>query len=53
MMNEHEVRFNCEWMSDGFDCRCTCDISPYCAEWCPVVEHPEICICAKLTKICI
>ena len=31
----------CEWLErDEF---CTNDECPYCTEWCPVTEHPEIC----------
>lgn len=31
---------SCKWLSDEF---CTNSDCPYCADFCPVAEHPEIC----------
>lgn len=33
----------CKWLSDDYDEICTNGDCPYCAGFCPVTEHPEIC----------
>lgn len=33
----------CRWLSDDFNEVCVNGDCPYCAEWCPVTEHPEVC----------
>lgn len=33
----------CKWLSDDFDEICTNGDCPYCADFCPVTDHPEIC----------
>ena len=33
----------CKHLSDDFDERCVNPDCPYCTEWCPCTEHPEIC----------
>ena len=33
----------CKWLSDEFSAVCMRTGCPYCATWCPVTDHPEIC----------
>lgn len=40
----------CKWLSDDFDEICTNGDCPYCADFCPVTEHPEICKFARIEK---
>lgn len=37
----------CKWLSDDFSEICTNGDCPYCADFCPVTEYPEICKCAE------
>ena len=33
----------CKWLSDSFNQMCVNGDCPYCADYCPVTEFPEIC----------
>lgn len=33
----------CKYLSDDYDERCVNADCPYCTDWCPVTEHPEVC----------
>jgi len=33
----------CKYLSDDYDERCTNADCPYCTDWCPVTEYPDIC----------
>ena len=39
----------CRWLSDDFSEICVNGECPYCADWCPVTEHPEVCRWAEET----
>ena len=33
----------CKWLSDDFSEICVNGDCPYCAGFCPMTEHPEVC----------
>ena len=42
-----EEKKHCKWYNDEF---CTNGDSPFVADYCPVVEYPELCKCRELDK---
>ena len=42
-----EEKKHCKWYNDEF---CTNDKSPCVADYCPVVEYPELCKCREFDK---
>lgn len=43
-----EEKKHCKWYNDEF---CTNDKSPCVADYCPVVEYPELCKCRELDNV--
>jgi len=41
------MKINCEYERDEI---CVNDACPYCADYCPVWEHPEICAYNELRR---